>query len=118
MTAKDYTSDSSIGKRLLEVQRIKCEIDKLTEQLENEKAYLLGHAIRNNYSSLRIGALTLSRRERQTWDYSDNIKRLEKNLKARKENERDQGVATCNKSEHLVINISGKIALSLQKVEA
>jgi hypothetical protein len=120
MSVKDYTPDSSIGQRLSEVQRIKLEIDRLTEQLDEQKAYLFGHAIRNNFDSLRCGALTVSRRERASWLYSDGVQDAEAKLKARKLREQNNGTATNKPSEHLVISFSAKTILaskiSLEKV--
>jgi hypothetical protein len=120
MTAKDYTADSSIGKRLAEVQRIKLEIDRLTDLLDAEKAYLLGHAIRNDYDSLTCGAVTVSRRERASWTYSQALRDAEAKLKQRKAREQDNGTAVNNPTEHLVVTFSAKVALaqtiSLEKV--
>lgn len=111
MSAKVYSPDSSIGKRLVEVQRIKLEIDRLNEALDEEKAYLLGHAIRNNYDALQCGALTLSRRERDRWTYSEALQQAEANLKIRKGREQKNGTAINTPTEHLVISLSAKIAL-------
>jgi hypothetical protein len=112
MTIKDYTPTSSIGQRLAEVQRIKLEIDRLNEALDKEKAYLLGHAIRSDYDSLRCGAIIVSRRERASWTYSDGLQDAEAKLKARKTREQKNGTAVNNPTEHLVINFSAKIALN------
>lgn len=114
MTAKDYTSDSSIGKRLMEVQQIKLEIDRLADQLDEHKAYLLGHAIRNDYDSLRCGAVTVSRRERPSWTYSDALQEAEAKLKERKAREQRNGTAINKPTEHLMVTFSAKIALTSQ----
>lgn len=111
MSAKVYSPDSSIGKRLANVQRIKLEIDRLNELLDEEKAYLLGHAIRNDYDALQCGALTLSRRERAQWTYSEALQQAEANLKIRKNREQKNGTAINTPTEHLVITLSAKIAL-------
>jgi len=115
---KDYAPGTGIGDRLVEVQRIKLEIDRLSEQLDEHKAYLLGHAIRNNLEGLRCGPLSLIRRARATWFYSDNLKKAERRLKERKLQEQDNGTATSQLTEHLVINFSVKSALSNQLIEA
>jgi len=112
MTIKDYAPTSSIGQRLTEVQRIKLEIDKLTEALDKEKAALLGHAIRNGYDGLSCGALTVSRRERISWVYSDSLQEAEAKIKQRKIKEQKSGIAIGKSSEHLVINFSAKTILA------
>jgi thymidylate synthase ThyX len=112
MTAKDYTADSSIGKRLAEVQRIKLEIDRLTDLLDAEKAYLLGHAIRNDYDSLTCGAVKVSRRERPSWTYSEALQDAEAKLKERKAREQKNGTAINKPTEHLIVTFSAKVALS------
>lgn len=112
MTIKDYTPDSSIGERLTEVQRLKLEIDRLSDLLDAEKAYLLGHAIRNNYDSLRCGAVTVSRRERASWTYSEALQDAEARLKERKSREQKNGTAVNNPSEHLIVTFSAKVALN------
>lgn len=111
MAAKVYSPDSSIGKRLAEVQRIKLEIDRLSEALDEEKAYLLGHAIRNNYDALQCGALVVSRRERAQWTYSEALQQAEANLKIRKGREQKNGTAINTPTEHLVVSFSAKVAL-------
>lgn len=108
---KEYTAAEGIGQRLAEVQRITLEIEALKESLEKEKAYLLGHAIRNDYNGLRYGALLVSRRCNTSWVYSDSTKKAEAALKAKKAKEQQNGTATAAKSESLVVNVSGKIAL-------
>jgi len=117
MTAKTYTPDSSIGERLTEVQRIKLEIDRLNEELDGHKAYLLGHAIRNNYDSLACGAVTVSRRQRASWTYSEALQKVEANLKDRKAREQKNGTAINSPTEHVVVTFSAKAVL-LTKVEA
>lgn len=115
---KSYERGTTIGERLHEVQTIKLEIDRLAALLDEQKAYLLGHAIRNNLDGLKCGPVTLSRRERVSWVYSDAIKQAERRLKDRKQAEQDKGVAVSTTSEHLVINFSAKIALSNQLIGA
>ena len=112
MTTKIYEPESSIGQRLSEVQRIRLEIDSLTEALDEHKAYLLGHAIRNDYDSLRCGAVVVSRRERPSWTYSDALQDAEAKLKSRKAREQSNGTAVNNPTEHLVVTFSAKIALA------
>lgn len=112
MTTKDYLADSNIGKRLVEVQRLKLEIDRLTDLLDAEKAYLLGHAIRNDYDSLRCGAVAVSRRERASWTYSQALQDAEAKLKQRKGREQENGTAVNKPTEHLVITFSAKIAMT------
>lgn len=109
---KEYQPTEGIGQRLTEIQRIKLEIDRLTEQLDEHKAYLLGHAVRNNYDGLRCGALVASRRERASWVYSEALQDAESKLKGRKLREQKNGTAVNNPTEHLVINFSAKIALA------
>lgn len=120
MTTKNYEPASSIGKRLAEVQAIKLEIDRLTALLDEQKAYLLGHAIRNNYDALQCGALILSRRERPSWTYSQALQDAEASLKQRKSREQRNGTAINNPTEHLVVTFSAKVALvqaiNLEKV--
>lgn len=117
MIIKEYTPDSSVGSRITEIQRLKLEIDRLTEELDGHKAYLLGHAIRNDYDSLRVGALTLIRRQKASWTYSPALYEAEARVKARKVREQKDGTAINNPTEHLVINFSAKTVL-LNKVEA
>lgn len=117
MTAKTYTPDSGIGERLTEVQRLKLEIDRLSAELDEHKAYLLGHAIRNDYDSLSCGAVTVSRRERASWTYSEALQNAEANLKDRKAREQKNGTAVNNPTEHVVVTFSAKAVL-LAKVEA
>jgi len=109
---KEYQATEGIGERLLEVQRIKLEIDRLTEALDKQKAYLLGHAIRNGYDSLRCGAVTVSRRERASWVYSEALQDAEAKLKGRRLKEQKNGTAINTPTEHLVVNFSAKIALA------
>lgn len=109
---RDYTPDSSIGKRLAEVQRLKLEIDHLNDLLDEEKAYLLGHAIRNDFDALRCGAVTVSRRERPSWTYSEALQDAEAKLKQRKNREQQNGTAINKPTEHVVVTFSAKVALT------
>lgn len=111
MTVKTYSPDSAIGERLLEVQRLKLEIDRLAELLDAEKAYLLGHAIRHDYDTLACGAVKVSRRERAAWTYSAALQDAEAKLKERKSREQKNGTAVNTPSEHLVVSFSAKVAL-------
>jgi hypothetical protein len=115
---KDYPAGTGIGDRLAEVQSIKLQIDALEAKLDEHKAYLLGHAIRNNLDGLRHGALVLSRRARATWVYSQAIKTAEAKLKERKRTEQDKGIAQATLTEHLVVTFSAKVALASQLIEA
>jgi hypothetical protein len=115
---KDYPAGTGIGDRLAEVQRIKLQIDALEAKLDEHKAYLLGHAIRNNLDALRHGALVLSRRARATWVYSQAIKAAEAKLKQRKLSEQEAGIAVAKETEHLVVSFSAKVALANQLIEA
>lgn len=117
-SVKDYPAGTGIGDRLAEVQSIKLQIDALEAKLDEHKAYLLGHAIRNNLDALRHGALILSRRARATWVYSQAIKSAEAKLKQRKLNEQESGVAVARETEHLVVSFSTKAALANQLIEA
>lgn len=117
MATKSYEPTSSIGQRLTRVQALKLEIDQLTQQLDQEKAYLLGHLVRNDLESVKCGAVTVSRRARATWFFSDSIKQAERRLKDRKQVEQDKGIATCQLSEHAVVSFSAHVALAqLQEV--
>jgi hypothetical protein len=118
MTVKIYERGTTIGERLHEVQLIKLEIDRLTSLLDEQKAHLLGHAIRNNFDSLKCGPVTLSRRERVSWVYSDAVKQAERRLKDRKQTEQDKGIAVSTVSEHPVVTFNAKIALSTQLIGA
>lgn len=111
MNVKTYERGTSIGERLDDVQRIKLEIDRLQAILDEHKAYLLGHAIRNDYDALRLGAMTLARRERVNWVYSRSIKQAEARIKERKQEEQNDGTATSSASEHLVITFDAKAVL-------
>ncbi len=115
---KDYPAGTGIGDRLAEVQSIKLQIEALEAKLDEHKAYLLGHAIRNNLDGLRHGALILSRRARATWVYSQAIKTAEAKLKQRKQAEQEDGIAVAKETEHLVVTFSAKIALANQLIEA
>lgn len=108
---KEYTAESSIGQRLLEVQRLTLEAETIKEALNKEKAYLHAHAIRQNYPSLRMGAILVSRRVSRNWQYTAAVETLEARLKALKAKQQANGSATCTESESLIVNISGKIAL-------
>ena len=114
---KEYKPGTSIGDRLAAVQRIKLEIDALNDQLDDHKAFLLGHAIRNKITGFRFGALSLALRDKSNWIYSPAIKSAESKLKDRKTAEQNNGIAACNVTQHLVINFSARIALQ-SKVEA
>lgn len=111
MNVKTYERGTSIGERLDDVQRIKLEIDRLQAILDEHKAYLLGHAIRNGYDALKCGDMTLSRRERVNWVYSRSIKQAEARLKERKQEEQNDGTAIGSASEHLVITFDAKAVL-------
>jgi hypothetical protein len=115
---KDYPAGTGIGDRLAEVQSIRLQIDALEAKLDEHKAYLLGHAIRNNLDGLRHGALVLSRRARATWVYSQAIKTAESKLKQRKLDEQEAGIAVSKQSEHLVVTFNVKAALTNQLIEA
>jgi len=117
MTIKTYQRGTSIGERLDDVKRIKLEIDRLGALLDEHKAYLLGHAIRNDYEGLQLGEMTLRRRERASWVYSARVKAAEDQLKLLKNKEQNAGTAKCSLSEHLVINFDTKAILLAQQVE-
>lgn len=117
MTIKTYERGTSIGERLDDVKRIRLEIDRLGALLDEHKAYLLAHAIRNDYQALRLGEMTLSRRERASWVYSAKVKTAEAKLKSLKIQEQDAGTAKCSVNEHLVINFDVKAVLLVQQVE-
>lgn len=108
---KDYLADSGVGRRLLEVQRLTLEADRIKEALDKEKAYLLAHAVRQNYPSLRCESILVSRRTSKAWSYSAAVAALEIKLKTLKVKEQANGTAQSTESESLVINISGKAAL-------
>jgi hypothetical protein len=111
MNVKTYERGTSIGERLDDVQRVKLEIDRLQSILDEHKAYLLGHAIRNGYDALRCGHMVLTRRERTSWVYSRSIKQAETRLKERKQDEQNDGTAIGSSSEHLVITFDAKAIL-------
>lgn len=111
MATKTYERGTSIGERLHDVQTIKLEIDRLTALLDEHKAYLLGHAIRNGFDSLSCGPLVVSRRERVNWLYSASLKQAERRLKDRKQAEQDNGTAVAVATEHLVVSFSARVAL-------
>ena len=110
---KEYSAADGIGQRLAEVQRLTLEIEALKESLDKEKAYLFAHAVRQNYSGLRCGALLVSRRVTTSWCHSQATKNAEARVKARKAKEQANGAAIGTKAESLVVNVSGKIALQL-----
>lgn len=113
---KDYTAGSPIGARISKVQALKAQIEALEAQLDEEKAYLLGHAIRNNLDGLRCGVVTLSRRERPAWTYTDKVKAAEARLKAQKAAEQKSGAATAKVSEHIVVTFDVKALVAAQAV--
>jgi len=112
MTVKTYQRDTAIGERLENIKRIKVEIDRLNEELDKQKAFLLAHAIRNDYDSLRLEEMILTRRTRTTWVYSANIRQSEAKLKQRKLKEQNDGTAIGNSSEHLVVTFDTKALLA------
>jgi hypothetical protein len=118
MTIKVYEASSSIGARVLKVQELKAQIDALERQVDAEKAYLLGHAIRQGLQSIKCGATTITRRERASWVYSQAVKDAEKRLKSKKQQEQDNGTAVNTPSEHLLVTISAKVLLTAQLQEA
>ena len=117
MTTKIYESNSGIGERLNEAMKLKLEIDRLTEELDQHKAYLLGHMVRHELDSIACGPIKVSRRARASWTYSDATQRLEQTLKDKKSKEQINGTAVNNPTEHAMITLSAKVAFSiLQKV--
>lgn len=112
MTSKRYEIGTGIGDRLAEVQRLKIEIDRLTSELEEQKAYLMGHAVRNNLDSLQFGAMTLSKRGRTTWTYSPALIEARDRVKAREKREQADGTAKAKITEHMVISFDAKAILS------
>lgn len=115
---KDYASGTGIGDRIAEVQALTLQIEALESKLDEHKAYLLGHALRNDLQTLRLGAFKLSVRTRQSWRYSDAVKASEAKLKARKSTEQAKGIATATPSQHLVCLFDAKAALSQNLIEA
>lgn len=109
---KEYAAETGVGQRLLEVQRLTLEIDRAKAALEDHKTYLLAHAIRQNYPSLRCGPTLASRRSTKSWSYSSAVANLETKLKTLKAKEQANGAATYTEAESLVVNISGKAALA------
>jgi hypothetical protein len=109
---KTYTADSSIGKRLAEVQRLSLEIDRLQEQLDDHKAFLLAHAKRNGFEKLIHGPVSASVRGRQSWTYSPGLQAVAARLKDRQKQEQKEGVATASTTEHLVVAFSARISLA------
>lgn len=118
MSTKTYEPGSSIGDRILKVQAIKAQIDALEQELDSQKAYLLGHAIRQGLTTIKCGATTVTRRERACWVYSQGVKDAEKRLKARKTREQEDGTAINTPSEHLLVTISAKAILAAQTIGA
>ena len=118
MTVKTYEAGSSIGDRILRVQALKAQIDALEQELDSQKAYLQGHAIRQGLTSLKCEATTLTLRERLTWFYSQGVKDAEKRLKARKTREQEDGTAINTVNQHLVVTISAKAILAAQTIGA
>lgn len=113
---KDYAQGTGIGDRLAEVQNLLLQIEALEAKLDAHKAYLLGHALRNDLQTLRQGAFKVSVRSRQSWAYSQAIKAAESKIKARKAAEQANGTATSTTSEHLVCTFDAKAALSSVRV--
>lgn len=116
MTVKTYEADSNIGRRIAEVQRLKLEIDRLNEELDTHKAFLLGHAIRNDYTGLRLGALTLSLVNKAVWTYSSTVAQAKARLKHLELAEQESGVAKKAVTPFLRIALSAKVALRNQEL--
>jgi len=115
MTVKTYTADSSIGKRLAKVQQLTLEIDRLKEQLEEEKAFLLGHALRNDYTGLKLGPLSLALVTKANWSYSSTVAQAKARLKHLELAEQESGVAKKTVSTFLRASLSAKVALRNQE---
>lgn len=109
---KVYQPTTSIGARIQRVQDLKVQIDALERELDQERAYLLGHMLRQDLKSVQCGPTTVTRRERANWIYSETVKRSEKTLKARKQREQEDGTAINNPTEHVIVTISAKAILA------
>jgi hypothetical protein len=110
--SKIYDESTALGQRILEVQSLKSQIEALEDKLDEHKAYLLAHAIRHDLKALKCGAVTLSRRERANWTYSEALRKAEAALKTRKTKEQQDGIAVNRPTESLVVNLSAKILLA------
>lgn len=109
METKEYKAGTPIGDRIVKVQSLRAQIEALEAELDAEKAYLLGHLLRQDLKGAKCGATSVIRRERANWLYSEAIKRSEKTLKARKQREQEDGTAINNPTEHLMVTISGAV---------
>ena len=96
------------------IMRLKAEIDALAEQLEEEKLALLQKSIKDQVEGYRLGAMTVSRRCKQTWTYSEQLQAQKINIKAMEKIEQSTGAATSQKSEHMVITFQARILLREQ----
>lgn len=114
MTIKDCKPESSLGKSMDRIMALKAEIDVLAEQLEAEKSALLKRSIRDQVEGYRLGAMTVSRRSKQTWTYSEQLQLQKANIKAMEKIEQTTGAATSQKSEHMVITFQARILLREQ----
>lgn len=118
-THKAYKADTGIGKRLARVQELMTTIETLERELDEQKAYLLGHAIRSELHSMQFEYMKATVCETTRWVYSDSVKQSEKRLKAKKAREQEDGTAIGTKSQHIRVTFSAKgILAENAKVEA
>ena len=116
---KDYQADTGIGKRLARVQELMTAIESLEKELDEQKSYLLGHALRNELHCMQYQHMKATVCETTRWIYSDSVKQSEKRLKAKKVREQEDGTAIGNKSQHIRVTFAAKAILAENtKVEA
>lgn len=109
MTAKSFTESSAVGKKLARARDLKLQIDSLSDELDAIKSHLLGYAVDKQLESLTLGAFTVSRRVRLTWDYSDSLESRINAIKNAQKREQTLGIAISKPSEHVVLSFKARI---------
>lgn len=76
-------------------------------RMETQKPGLI-RAVKARGGKIRVGSITVAVEEKNTYEYSEEVKALEKQLNALRKAERDSLVATCDSTKKLVVRATAK----------
>lgn len=89
-----YSPSGGMGKRLATAQSLQLQIQRLTAELDEHRAWFLAHLTKTNLDTLELGAFTVTRKTRHNWSYSPETERDMLGLRTTQKWEQSSGLAT------------------------